>query len=867
MYVAGRTTVIDKFVVKGPAEVFGLYGVGYGRHCQQAALTLAAGRRTCFRQENAAEMGATRRVRPFSSPIYLLQVATMFLVDRQTVPATLRDEPATRLKLRVREDGQVIELAEGKTTIGSSPRCNLRLTRPGVEPLHCLVLDGPEGLRVRRWAVDTRLNGEPVEDALLEAGDCLSLGGVELELVGPAPTTESIAEPIADLLPEPVANDDARDPSWEAALPPMPIAIGQQDEKEFEIGVGDASNNEDFAVHPNRDFAEDAVVEIGNQQGTKELLPERDAAELVFRQLQAACGVARSRNRKMLVALRSLRAEKETLVRRIENGEPSNGFDGEPARWETARQTAEQEHHELHLELKELRRQLGEWESRLAEHTQQMADLQQELVAARASGQRLVEDRAVSNDVNSIELPRRLNAPAESEFTTEHKAVRSEAWETSDVDSTADGTAEEGAPVVFDSAPAEAPLTHASHEASVPEEAQAGAGLSAEVVDPWDLPSEPKVDWTTPVERAAWENNEALVSGEDEDDLSPFAEFSIWNQGARAEQINCEEPAALAQEEPAVEAAAAWGSQGFGELADSNAAELEEAVENSVPVEEANPWAAHERAPAADVSPEYAVEMESPAAPVQSTSFIERYSHLFAEEAEVAAEKVEVPVVPPVPATPLPAAPRNASAPIAATSSDDEESIEQYMAKLMKRVRGDNPVVVGSQVAPVAAPMVSESVATATVSTSAEPVDQKATTGPAAEAAPSEEEQAEVAVNWDAFVRRAATAPATNLGALRALANATARGDISRHQLKKHRRDAVTKVIVSTLAGMTSLWLMLDAENWRSIQFVTACISLLVAAYWAGEAFREMVRSMRDVYAGPRSDEAEPAALPIDVEG
>ena len=54
-------------------------------------------------------------------------------------------------------------------------------------------------------------------------------------------------------------------------------------------------------------------------------------------------------------------------------------------------------------------------------------------------------------------------------------------------------------------------------------------------------------------------------------------------------------------------------------------------------------------------------------------------------------------------------------------------------------------------------------------------------------------------------------APQTDLGALRALANETARRAISRHELRKHRRNAVTKVIVATLAGVTSLWLMLDS--------------------------------------------------------
>jgi hypothetical protein len=128
-----------------------------------------------------------------------------------------------------------------------------------------------------------------------------------------------------------------------------------------------------------------------------------------------------------------------------------------------------------------------------------------------------------------------------------------------------------------------------------------------------------------------------------------------------------------------------------------------------------------------------------------------------------------------------------------------------------------------------------------------------------------------VSVNWEAMTKRLA-APTTDLGALRALANESARRAIGQHALKKHRRDAVTKVIVSMLAGMTSLWLMLDAPNWRDIQFIVACVSLVVAAYWAGEAAREMLESFRAAaYDGP-SDEHDAmdvydrAALPIDVD-
>jgi hypothetical protein len=139
---------------------------------------------------------------------------------------------------------------------------------------------------------------------------------------------------------------------------------------------------------------------------------------------------------------------------------------------------------------------------------------------------------------------------------------------------------------------------------------------------------------------------------------------------------------------------------------------------------------------------------------------------------------------------------------------------------------------------------------------------------PATENIDDEESVEEVAVNWEAIARRAAAAPKTNLGALRALANESARRAISRHESKKHRRDAVTKVIVSTLAGMTSLWLMLDAPSWRDLQFITACLSFIVAAYWAGEAFRAMLETRAAAYDGPSADDAEPlaaAGLPIDV--
>jgi hypothetical protein len=123
-------------------------------------------------------------------------------------------------------------------------------------------------------------------------------------------------------------------------------------------------------------------------------------------------------------------------------------------------------------------------------------------------------------------------------------------------------------------------------------------------------------------------------------------------------------------------------------------------------------------------------------------------------------------------------------------------------------------------------------------------------------------------------VRRKASVnePPANLEAFRALANESARRAIGTHALRIHRRNAVTKTIVAILAGFTSVWIMLGAPHWRDLEFLSACVLLLVAAYWAGQTFGTLVEAFRAAsYDGPRNAAGDPAdpfrpPLPIDVE-
>src|SRR5882672_5352172 len=91
-------------------------------------------------------------------------------------PHTLLGQSPGELTLRVRggpQDQQIIHLAAAKCTIGSGPRCTLRLRADGVSPMHCLILRGAEQTIVRRWSADTRLNGRAFTDAPLVPGDLL----------------------------------------------------------------------------------------------------------------------------------------------------------------------------------------------------------------------------------------------------------------------------------------------------------------------------------------------------------------------------------------------------------------------------------------------------------------------------------------------------------------------------------------------------------------------------------------------------------------------------------------------------------------------------------------------------------------------
>ena len=100
--------------------------------------------------------------------------------------------------------GRTVRIRAAQCTIGSASDCTLRLTAPGVRPLQCIILCGETGASVRRWSPDTQLNGRTFSEAPLMAGDRLAIGPIVLEVI------EQLESPrrdrrLSDVAPAPVS--------------------------------------------------------------------------------------------------------------------------------------------------------------------------------------------------------------------------------------------------------------------------------------------------------------------------------------------------------------------------------------------------------------------------------------------------------------------------------------------------------------------------------------------------------------------------------------------------------------------------------------------------------------------------------------
>ncbi len=801
----------------------------------------------------------------------------MLLKEYQPTSDASQTGPSGRFALRVRSQAEdyLVDLPGGKTTIGSSPRCNVRIQRPGVHPLHCLISYDGDGLTARRWAADALLNGQPFEDAPLAVGDHLSLGSVDLDVVG-----EYFEEPVDDRgetqshdrgrefsaasLEDALGEENRAGRGAESTTEPAPFSWGRDTIHHTTVWIGE---EEEEAVpapseHAAAEFEhlDEPAVEIPAEVEPVATVVPAEAAREVFRQLQTATSISRSRSRKLLDALRSSREgckaltaqvaglantkdelvaeyaalarERAMLHEQLATAEQRYAeWDHQTNQWEELRKEWETARAGWDHERTDWTRQVGEWEARLAGHVSRIEELEAQLAAASAE---------------EPEPPQAYAAPFPTiarNTLAAHDPPAAASWPTceSQPETSAEAPAQNWVNEGAKSAIAE-PFPHASEFDEFPPAPIAQTNVEAAEAQV------PARERPAPAEPPAWERHTPAWESEPPswEDHGPTLDDPAPTWDDRNRQPDHEFPEEPPKPETDLLPAVAQPVAAFDPAAPTT-------VEPPIPGDHVG-------------KDKLSATSEKP----QPASYIERFSPMFAQE-ETAGQTGPSETAPPAVVEPVAGKPRNmpvirsdGSEP-AAAAADNDESIEDYMAKLLQRVRGDRPYVAGSQAPPQAAPG-GPPRPTSADSTAAATPGAPHPTGTTAVTPPEDADQ-QLPMLSELVRKGPVNERPKNLDALRALANESARHAIGVHASRKHRREAVTKFIVASLAGMTSLWLMMSAPDWRDLQFIAACLSLLIAAYWAGQVYGRLVEMHRaGDYDGPDDDDFDDLNPPLTID-
>lgn len=691
--------------------------------------------------------------------------------------------------------------------IGSGPKCDLRIDSPGVMPLHCVV--SAEGTRVvaRRWAPNAWINDEEFQEAELQSGDSLRVGQVTFEVL----STPDLDDPIADSLwSDPVeealesAEEDDADDVFEAAELPGPEPIHDEvDSKklatggEAEVDVAEqpvveeapithpllsderpggtpahAAVDWDYESRPEVACIAAEEAPIAGEAETEEVAPTSNEAAWRRRY-----DVARNRARALIDALRRERiewvSERAELVERIEADQAT-----------------------LETLVGQLEQRLAESEAAEAEiaHLDQLAKLSAdkadealaELAETRLTVAKLSEQIAALEA--AVETARQEQPPATVEPTLadEDAAAASSLWESDEqIEADSADAAVSKEPDWLNGAADISEEEDETNEAVGEVLAVAPEVAEASAIGP-PVAEEPAaaVDDLWAVERMAQEpdanaNGHMLLEEVDADSATladesdaadleePVAEAadgwlegSIDNAPSDADEVDTYAPTPLADETPAND--------------DSN-----------VPAEPSTAeadWAHDARIANATTAfdPPSEEPSDEPRQPHEPESFIDKYAHLIPNDSDPA-ESVAPPAAEPVAATPQPELQPEPQA--AASATGDEESLDDYMQRMMQRLRGEDTT---------AAPRASQPT-----------IQDAATPQPTSLAAPVAEKPIAPVIDIEELRGGPAPEKGRDMNALRQLANQSAREAIDTSVVNQNKEHATLRLVfgVTSIAG------------------------------------------------------------------
>ncbi|MFH1266404.1 MAG: hypothetical protein ABIK89_11815, partial [Planctomycetota bacterium] len=683
----------------------------------------------------------------------------------------------------------------------------MRLHAPGVLPLHCLILRGAAATVVRRWSPDTRLNGRDFSDGDLVPGDRLSVGPIELEVV------ESNRAPSMPVGTRPVNRLQA---GLKAEKEALAEKIGQWKAEQAEAEARLESHNRQLDTRQARLEAleRDRIAQLDARHAEIEARQaELEAQESRARQLDARRAELEALEREHTEQLEARQAELEALEK-----EKTEQFEARQA--------------ELEAQLKERAEQLNARQAKLEAlekgKTEQLASRQVELEALEKEKTEQFEARQAELEAQLKERAERLNA----------RQAKLEALEKGKTEQLASRRAELEA----------LERKHAEQLEARQAELEALEREKAEQFEARQAELEAK-ERALDEERSRWRSEQAGTDSELTTLLkqreTAKAELEALEK-EKAEQLTARLAEVEAKERTFEEQREQWESERAaidkrlndqGDELAAQLAELEaqrESFRQERDERESKPAeleSATEQPSTVPEQPEaLSFQPVSEAAPVDTAEILRRMGAvplLPDDEEEEAPSEPEPNRSKPLEvskATLEPAANEHD------TDENDTESIDDYMSKLLDRVRS----VTGETTQPTPTRKGTDrNVRSGEAGSGSDQVEQDGLSDNPAVAPAAARKRSPVEMP----PRATAPEKSVNLSAMRELANMSARTAIDRHsqrQLSKSRLGKLAVTLVALAVGTGLLWLWWT-ERANPITLGGALTCLIVALFWGSQ--------------------------------
>ena len=307
----------------------------------------------------------------------------MLLIEHLQADSETSADTSSDVRLRVHggaRDLETIPLVAGSHAIGSGPKCSVRLRDAGVGPMHGLITLDDRGARVRRWAGGTFLNGRPFVEETLSAGDRLSVGPIDLEIIGTGSSAESWEENCAgdDVASEPAYDEPA------AVVHAAPVeATVEKSLDDFQASVETLDANDDVLSA--------AEARPAKRNAGRKLRSALRRQRVEFAQLLARVEALADR---VESAIAERREVEDTAGWRAATADWSAAAEAEAAAWEQERSAYAEQIAALQAELAVALRQLMNAQAELGVAQESIDDLQKRLTESDEMWRALSDERA-----------------------------------------------------------------------------------------------------------------------------------------------------------------------------------------------------------------------------------------------------------------------------------------------------------------------------------------------------------------------------------------------------------------------------------------------------------------------------------------